>query len=146
MAVDEITVAASPERVFAVLSDRNQYQNWVVGTETTTEGEGDWPAVGSTLRYTVAGPLKLSNRTVVRAVDAPHRLELRAKAGPMPDADITLDLIPDGGGTRVRMHERPANGVVNVLAGPVGHFALSRRNQEALDRLRKLAEGGAPGA
>lgn len=146
MAVDEITVDASPERVFAVLSDRNQYQNWVVGTESTTEAEGDWPEVGSTLRYTVAGPLNLSNRTVVLAVDGPHRLELRAKAGPMPDVDITLDLIPEGAGTRVRMHERPANGVVNVLTGPLGHFALSRRNQEALDRLRRLAEGGAPGA
>ena len=142
MAVDEITVNAPPERVFAILSDRDQYQNWVVGTETTMDAEGDWPEVGSTLRYTVAGPLKLSNRTVVRAVDEPHRLELRAKAGPFPDADITLDHYPENGGTRVRMHERPANGVVNVITGPLGHFALSRRNQEALSRLRDLAEGG----
>jgi uncharacterized protein YndB with AHSA1/START domain len=140
MAVDEIYVNAPPERVFAVLSDRSQYQNWVVGTEDTMEAEGDWPEVGSTLRYTVAGPLKLSNRTVVEAVDAPHRLELKAKAGALPDVAITLDLVPEGSGTRVRMHERPVNGLVNVVTGPVGHFALSRRNQEALDRLRKLAE------
>jgi uncharacterized protein YndB with AHSA1/START domain len=140
MSVDEITVNAPPERVFAVLSDRNKYERWVVGTEQTTEGEGDWPQPGSTLRYTVAGPLKLSNRTVVRAVDEPHRLELRAKAGPLPDADITLDLIPEGAGTRVRMHERPANGIVNALTGPLGHYALSKRNQEALSRLRRLAE------
>jgi len=140
LAVDEITVNAAPERVFAVLSDRTQYQHWVVGTETTSEGEGDWPEPGSTLRYTVAGPLKLSNRTVVEAVHAPHRLELRAKAGAFPDALITLDLVPEGAGTRVRMHERPASGLANVLAGPIGHFALSRRNREALDRLRRLAE------
>jgi uncharacterized protein YndB with AHSA1/START domain len=140
LAVDEIKIAATPERVFAVLSDRTQYQNWVVGTETTAEGEGDWPAPGSTLVYTVAGPLKLSNRTVVKEVLEPHRLELKAKAGPMPDAAITLDLIPEGAGTRVRMHERPANGVVNALMTPAGHFLLSRRNQEALDRLRRLAE------
>lgn len=140
MAVDEITVNAPPERVFAVLSDRTQYQNWVVGTETTMEAEGDWPEVGSTLRYTVAGPLKLSNRTVVEAIDEPHHLELRAKAGPLPDAAITIDLVPEGAGTRIRMHERPANGLVNVVAGPVGHFAISRRNQEALDRLRCLVE------
>ena len=140
MAVDEQHIDAPPERVFAVLSDRTQYQNWVVGTEHTAEGEGDWPQPGSTLCYTVAGPLKLSNRTVVKDVDEPHRLELRAKAGPLPDADITLDLIPEGAGTRVRMHERPANTVVNALAGPLGHFALSRRNQEALSRLRRLAE------
>lgn len=142
MAVDEIHINRPPERVFAVLSDRTQYQRWVVGTEQTHEAEGDWPEVGSTLRYTVAGPLKLSNRTVVRAVDAPRRLELRAKAGPFPDADITLDLYPEDGGTRVRMHERPASGVVNALTGPIGHFALSRRNREALDRLRSIAESG----
>ena len=142
MAVDEIHISTPPERVFEVLSDRTQYQRWVVGTEETHEAEGDWPEVGSTLKYTVAGPFKLSNRTVVKAVDAPHHLELRAKAGPMPDADITLDLYPEDGGTRVRMHERPANGVVNVLTGPLGHFALSKRNQEALDRLRRISEEG----
>lgn len=140
MAVDEITVNAPPERVFAVLSDRTQYQSWVVGTESTMQEEGDWPEVGSTLCYTVAGLLKLSNRTVVEAVDEPRHLELKAKAGPLPDAAITIDLVPEGAGTRIRMHERPANGLVNVLAGPLGHLALSRRNQEALDRLRRLAE------
>lgn len=140
MAVDEIHVNTPPERVFAVLSDRDCYESWVVGPDNTTAAEGDWPEPGATLRYTIGGPLKLSNRTVVRAVHAPHRIELRAKAGPFPDADITIDLIPENGGTRVRMHERPANGLVNVLTGPLGHFALSRRNQEALDRLRRLAE------
>lgn len=140
MAVDEITIAAPPERVFAMLSDRTKYQHWVVGTEHTTEGEGDWPAPGSTLIYTVAGPLKLSNRTVVKAIQEPHRLELQAKAGPFPDASITLDLIPEGAGTRVRMLERPVNAAANALLGPIGHHLLSRRNQEALDRLRKLAE------
>ena len=141
MAIDDVHINAPPARVFAVLSDRDQYQRWVVGTEHTTDAEGDWPEPGSTLRYEVAGPLKLSNRTVVRAVDAPHRLELRAKAGPFPDADITLDLHPEDGGTRVRMHERPANGIVNVLTGPIGHYALSKRNQKALDRLRRIVEG-----
>ena len=144
MSVDEIRIAAPPERVFEVLSDRDCYERWVVGTEQTTEGEGDWPAPGSTLRYTVAGPLKLSNRTVVRAVQAPHRLELRAKAGPLPDVDITLDVLPDSHGTRIRMHERPASGVVNVLAGPLGHFVISRRNRVALDRLRRIAETRRP--
>jgi uncharacterized protein YndB with AHSA1/START domain len=140
LAVNEITVNAPPERVFAVLSDRTQYQNWVVGTESTAAGDGEWPRPGSTLCYEIAGPLKLSNRTVVKAVDEPHRLELRAKAGLFPDADITLDLIPEGTGTRVRMHERPASTVVSALAGPLGHFVLARRNDEALARLRRLAE------
>jgi uncharacterized protein YndB with AHSA1/START domain len=142
LAVDEIRISAPPERVFAVLSDRDCYERWVVGTEQTTQGEGDWPAPGSTLRYTVAGPLKLSNRTVVRSVHAPHRLELRAKAGPLPDADITLDLVPHASGTLVRMHERPASGLVSLLAGPLGHYMLSRRNRVALDRLRRIAETG----
>ncbi len=142
MAVDEIHVRTPPERVFAVLSDRRKYGEWVVGTDTTHPSEGDWPEPGSMLCYTTAGPVKLSNRTVVLKADAPRRLELRAKAGPLPDVDITIDVLPENGGTLVRMHERPTSGVVNVLTGPLGHFALSRRNQAALDRLRRIAETG----
>ena len=142
MAVDEIHVRTAPERVFEVLSDRRKYGQWVVGTDTTQASEGDWPEPGSTLCYTTAWPVKLSNRTVVLKADAPRRLELRAKAGPLPDVDITIDVLPENGGTLVRMHERPTSGVVNVLTGPVGHFALSRRNKMSLDRLRRIAETG----
>jgi uncharacterized protein YndB with AHSA1/START domain len=140
VAVNEIHTDVPPERVFQVLSDRRCYGDWVVGTEATMEGEGDWPMPGSTLRYTTAGPIRLSNRTVVRAASPPHRLELRAKAGRMPDIDITIDVLKEARGTRIRMHERPANSVINILAGPVGHYALSRRNQTALQRLRQIAE------
>lgn len=142
MAVNEIHIDASPERVFEVLSDRRRYGDWVVGTEATTEGEGDWPAPGSSLLYTVGGPIKLANRTVVRRVEAPHRLELRAKTGPLPDVDITIDVLDEVTGTRVRMHERPTSDLVNLLAGPLGHLALSRRNEVALGRLREIAEAG----
>lgn len=140
MAVDEIHVAAAPARVFAVLSDRRRYGDWVVGTERTVEGEGDWPQPGSSLIYRTAGPIALSNRTIVRGVVAPSRLELRAKAGPMPDVDITLDLLEEGDGTLVRMHERPTSKAVNWLMLPIGHSLLSRRNRVALDRLRRIAE------
>jgi uncharacterized protein YndB with AHSA1/START domain len=143
LAVDEIHVNARPEDVFAVLSDRRKYGEWVVGTEVTVEAEGDWPEPGSALRYTLAGPLTLSNRTVVLRADPPHRLELRAKAGPLPDALITIDVYPEGDGARVRMHERPAHPLINLLATPLGHFLLSRRNKVALDRLRRLAEAHA---
>jgi uncharacterized protein YndB with AHSA1/START domain len=144
MAVDEILTSAPPQRVFAVLSDRRRYGDWVVGTETTVAGQGEWPAPGSTLVYQTAGPVKLSNRTVVCSVEPDRRLELRAKAGLFPDALITIDLLPRSPGTRIRMHERPASRAVSVLATPIGHFLLSRRNRVALNRLRRIAESRSP--
>lgn len=140
MAVSEISVAAAPERVFAVLSDRASYGAWVVGTAGTRPAEGAWPAPGSSLRYRLAGPVPLSERTVVLAADEPRRLALRTLGGPLPDVDIVIDVEPAPGGSRVRLEERPARPLWNLLLGPLGHRALARRNDASLRRLRRLAE------
>ena len=143
MSVSEIHVAAPPERVFDVLRDRTLYGEWVVGTASTTPDEGEWPEPGSALRYTVAGPIPLSDRTVVLAADEPRRLELHTRAGHLPDGRIVLEVRPEGSGSRVRMEERPAHLLFHLLAGPVGHWVLARRNDIALHRLRRLTEAGA---
>lgn len=143
MAVNEVFVRAAPEEVFAVLRDPTRYGDWVVGTEKTVPGDGRWPEPGSDLRYSTAGPIRLRDRTIVVHADEPRRLVLRSKASPLPDADIVIDVAAEGDGTRVRMEERPAHPVVNLLLGPLGHFLLARRNHVALARLQRLAEGRA---
>ena len=71
----------------------------------------------------------------------PHRLELVAQApGPLPSASITLELAHEGSGTRVTLDERPAQPLLDLAIGPLGHFALDQRNRVALRRLKKLAE------
>lgn len=144
MAVNEIVVHATPEEVFGVLSDRTLYGDWVVGTERTMDGLGRWPEPGSELRYRTAGPVGLSDRTVVIDVDEPHRLRLKTRAWFGPDADIDIRLTEEGGDwTRIRLEERPAHPLVNALLSPVGHALLALRNAEALRRLQRLAEGRA---
>jgi uncharacterized protein YndB with AHSA1/START domain len=143
MAVSETHVAATPDEVFAVLSDRTRYGDWVVGTQKTVPAHGDWPEPGSALRYSTVGPLPLRDETVVLAADEPSRLVLRTKAGPFPDGEVVLEILPEDGGSRVRLQEGVANPVLNLLLGPVGHFLLARRNDIALGKLRRIAEGRA---
>jgi uncharacterized protein YndB with AHSA1/START domain len=137
----EIVIAAAPERVFAVLSDPGAYANWVVGAQAIRSADPDWPAPGSALYHTVgAGPLSLRDRTRVVDSEAPVMLELHARARPLPAANVTLWLTPEGDGTRVTMLESPSQPVLSLLIGPVGHLALHVRNQESLRRLRDLCE------
>ena len=143
MAVNEILVRAEPEDVFAVLRDRTRYGDWVVGTERTMRGSGRWPQPGSDLRYRIAGPIGLSDRTIVVDADEPRELRLKTKAWFGPDADIVISLAEEDGGTRVRLEERPAHPLLNVLLGPLGHQLLHLRNAEALRRLQRIAEGRA---
>jgi uncharacterized protein YndB with AHSA1/START domain len=142
VARDRISISAPPERVFAVLSDPSAYGDWVVGTKAVPEADATWPEPGASLRYVAgAGPVRFSDRTRVLGSEPPHRLELLAEAGPMPAASITIELEPEGDGTRVTLDERPAQPLLGLAMGPLGHFALSRRNQVALRRLKRLAEG-----
>ena len=142
MARDSVKVSAPPERVFEVLSDPFAYGHWVVGTRQVLGYDGPWPKTGASLRYdTGVGPVRLRDRTIVLDSDPPQRLELMAKARPFPDVAITLDVRPAAGGSEITLHERPANPVVRFAMGPLGHGALSLRNQVALRRLKKLAEG-----
>jgi uncharacterized protein YndB with AHSA1/START domain len=141
MSRDHISVAASPERVFEVLSDPFTYGHWVVGTKTIPEADPEWPAPGASLRYVAgAGPLTLSDHTRVVGSAPPHRLDLIAEAGPLPGAAISIELAHEGSGTRVTLDERPAQPLLDMAMGPLGHLALSLRNRVALRRLKRLAE------
>jgi uncharacterized protein YndB with AHSA1/START domain len=81
MARNQRLIAASPERVFSVLSDPDSYGHWVVGSETIRDADEGWPAVGTRFHHRVGwGPIKVNDHTEVLAVDAPNRLQLKATA------------------------------------------------------------------
>lgn len=145
MARNEVFVAAPPDAVFDVLGDARSYADWVVGSRRVRAADRDWPAPGTGFDHTVGTPpLTIDDETVVAEAQAPTRLELVAKARPLPSAHITLHLRREGNGTRVTMIEDFANRVVNLLAGPLTHAAMRLRNREALRRLKALAEGTRP--
>lgn len=141
MAVNEIEVAAPPEAVFAVLGDPEQYVDWVVGTTDTGELDAAWPEEGATLRYEAgAGPLTVAGVTEVVESEPPRRLVLRAVVPSLGEVVIELELEPSGGGTRVVMREEPVEGVLEATHTRLSDAALARRNEVALDRLRRLVE------
>jgi len=145
MARTETYIDASPERVFAVLSEPLSYGYWVPGSREIRAADRAWPAEGTAFEHSVGAPgLALADYTSVTASLPPVMLELRARARPLGSADIVLHLQPEGDGTRVTMIEDPASAAVNVLIGPLGHGLLKLRNLEALRRLRRLAEGEQP--
>jgi uncharacterized protein YndB with AHSA1/START domain len=141
VARNQTFIAASPERVFAVLSDPDCYHRWVVGARPPEDADADFPALGSRFRHGLAvGPLTLRDDAEVVAAAPPHELALRIWARPFGAADVRLRLVPEPGGTRVVLVEDPAWWPARVLLGPLGHSALRVRNAESLRRLKALAE------
>jgi hypothetical protein len=131
--------------VFELLADPRTYAYWVVGSYEIRAADRRWPAPGAKFHHTVGRPpLHLKDETVVVAAHPPAMIELRAKARPLPTARVTLHLEPELDGTRVTMIEDPANPLLNLLAGPLGHLTIRLRNHESLRRLKALAEGTAP--
>ncbi|MDQ6745087.1 MAG: SRPBCC family protein [Actinomycetota bacterium] len=145
MATNEIFIEAPPEQVFELLSDPRSYGEWVVGAHSIRTADGEWPAPGSAFDHRVGvGPLTLNDHTSVISSRWPATIELLARASPLPPARVTLRLHRKGQGTRLTMVEAPANRLLSLMLGPVGHWMLWLRNVESLRRLKLLAEGEAP--
>jgi NAD(P)-dependent dehydrogenase (short-subunit alcohol dehydrogenase family)/uncharacterized protein YndB with AHSA1/START domain len=143
MARNRVHIHATPEEVFAVLSDPECYPKWVVGADKIRDYDEEFPEVGSRFHHKVGpGPVNIRDYSEVIEVDAPRRLVLKAKARPLGTATIELDLQESDGGTEVLMEETPGDRLTSVFVGnPVADTALRVRNAEGLSRLKRLVEG-----
>jgi uncharacterized protein YndB with AHSA1/START domain len=140
MARNERLIPASPERVFAVLSDPDAYGDWVVGSDAIRDADDTWPEVGSRFHHRVGlGPLKVDDHTEVVDMEPARRLKLHAKARPLGTAKVELDLERRGGGTLVTMTEDAGDPLTRLLFNPLTHYLVRRRNDESLRRLEALA-------
>jgi uncharacterized protein YndB with AHSA1/START domain len=134
-------IAASPDRIFEVLSDPQSYGYWVVGSKEIRDADRDWPSPGSRIHHTVGfGPLTIKDHTVVEEVSRPRRLKLRAKARPLGTARVTLELVPQDGHTQVTMIEDAADPLTAFVFNPLTHLLVRGRNEKSLERLAELAE------
>ena len=141
MATTTTHVAASPERVFAVLSDPRSYEYWVVGSKEIRHWDPAFPAVGTSFHHTfLIGPVPIRDSTTVLEADPPRRLLLRARARPTGIAHVTLDLVARDGGTDVAITEEPVEGFAARLHNPLQDKLIQIRNVESLRRLKRLAE------
>jgi uncharacterized protein YndB with AHSA1/START domain len=130
-----------PEAIWAVLADPQSYSYWVVGSKVIRDAEPEWPAPGSKFHHTIgAGPIKIADHTVAIDSEPPRLLRLRAKGRPAGTATVTLEMLPEDGGTLVRMTENP-DGVFALLSlNPLVHVFTLGRNAESLMRLEELAQ------
>jgi uncharacterized protein YndB with AHSA1/START domain len=141
MASVNVLVQRSPEQVWEVLCDGRAYASWVIGTREIRSVDGDWPAVGSGIHYTVGwGPLALRGRTTVRAAEPGRMLGLEADAGLLGTARIVLELTPWGEDTVVVLDEHPLRGAAGWLHNPASDVLWVLRGEPMLRRLARLVE------
>jgi len=140
MAVNEITLDATPEQVFDVLRDPFAYGHWVVGTREVRRVDDGFPAPGTRFHHSVGiGPLTIDDHTEVLEYRPDEHLVLKAKTRPLATAKVTLEVRRIAAGkTRVVMDERPGDLISRMLYNPVIDVLMKGRNTEALRRLGNL--------
>ena len=142
MSSTERLVHASPDAVWAVLSDGWLYPLWVVGAARIRGVDEAWPQPGSRLHHSAGvWPVLLDDETRVEAVEPQRRIQLRAKGWPLGEAEVVLELEPREGGTLVRLHEDAVEGPGRLIPKPLRAPLITWRNTETLRRLALLAEG-----
>jgi Polyketide cyclase / dehydrase and lipid transport len=141
VAVVNAVVERLPEQVWDVLADGYAYADWVIGTSAIRAVDDGWPALGSSIHYTVGrGPLALRGRTTVRQLDKGRRLGLEADAGPLGSARIMIELSEWGEGTVVVIDEHPLRGPVYWLHSAVSETLLLLRGRPMVNQLARVVE------
>lgn len=145
VAIVQRTVRATPERVFAVLSNGWSYSDWVVGTSHIRDVDPHWPGLGSRLHHKAGPwPVSLWDSSEVLAMDHARRLCLNVRLWPLGEAVVDIRLEPSGpDATRVTMREKFEHGPLQWIQNKINDVVLHQRNVESLRRLSDLAERGA---
>lgn len=141
MATNERLIDAPAEKVFAVLADAESYAHWVVGSNEIRGYDASWPDEGSAFHHTQGKwPLTVKDTSSVIESEPDRRLVLEVRTRPYVVARVDLELIPENGGTRVRMTEFPTGGLLKRVHNPVLDLLTYLRNAHGLTRLARLAE------
>lgn len=98
-----ILVEASPEKVFALVSDFSQWSRWSpwADLDPDTVYEITGAGVGQRMTWKSADPNVGNGEQTVTAAEPPTRLVTHLEFGDMGKADATFTLTPEGGATRV---------------------------------------------
>ncbi len=140
MALTRRFVAASPERIFAVLLDPASYGRWVPGASHVRGSDPHWPAPGAAFHHTQGAHLgRLRDHTEIVHVDPPRSIVLLAHARPVGVAVVTVSVRPAPGGARVWLREEPAPHSRARYLKPLVDPLLWLRNLVSLRRIARLA-------
>ena len=139
-----IEIAATPERIYAVIMDPTCLERWVTIHAALEEAPDGQLEQGSELtqRLQLAGRRFTVHWKVIE--NRPARKVVWEGRGPMRShAGVTYELIPNGaGGTRFTYTNEFAlpGGPLGRVAGPVVRRVTAGELDQSLDRLRLLVE------
>jgi hypothetical protein len=144
MATNYRRMTCSPEALFDVLANGWLYPSWVVGASRIRGVDADWPKPGTGIHHSVGvWPALLDDATTVLLWDPPRRMRLKARAWPMGEARVEIEVKARRDGCVVRIVEDAVAGPATLVPRFLRDQGLHIRNRETLRRLAYLAEGGA---
>jgi hypothetical protein len=144
MATNYRPMDCESRHVFAVLANGWLYPGWVVGASRMRGVDEAWPAAGSALHHSFGiWPVLLNDATSMLEWDPPRHALLKARAWPVGEAHVTMDVRPTTSGCVVRMIEDTVAGPARFVPGALRESMVHARNVETLHRLAYLAEGKA---
>ena len=134
-------INASPERVFAVLTDLDRAREWM---PTIQKIDGLTPGpfqVGTSWREVrLAGKRTLQSTVRVASLDRPSRLGLEVNSKPMA-GHMAFNLVPKGGATEVHYEaEMQGKGLFRLMSGTMNRM-MAETDSDLLDRLKTEVEG-----
>jgi hypothetical protein len=132
---------ASPDDVWAVLSDGWVFPLWVVGASRIRAVDADWPNEGSRIHHSVGlWPLLLNDETRSLSCHPGRELRLEARALPLGRAEVLIRLHDLPRGCRIEIIEHFVSVPLRAIPPAAQHVAVHPRNVESLRRLAFLAE------
>ncbi len=141
MSVTRIIVKAPADAVYDVLIDPQCYPRWVVGASQIRDVDAGWPSEGSSFHHSVGvWPVRIHDSTTLVHADRPRSVELRARAWPLGEADVRIELEQRGDLTRVTMREVAADGPGAAIWSAPTAAMTTVRNRLSLRRLKDLVE------
>ena len=134
-------IAASPERVFSVLSDLGASRQWMPAIQRV-DGVSPGPfRLGTYWQETrKAGKRMMQSTLTVSSFEPPSRLGLHVEAKAMK-GDLSFRLAPNSAVTEVTYEAQMwGRGLMRLMTGMMNRM-MAAEDEDILDRLRALVEG-----
>jgi len=138
------TIAASPDRVFSVLSDLGVSRQWMPAIQRI-DGVSPGPfRLGTSWQETrKAGKRMLQSTLTVSSFERPSKLALHVEAG-MMKGDLSFRLAPNSAGTEVTYEAQMwGKGLMRLMTGTMNRM-MAAEDDDILERLRTQVEGRRP--
>lgn len=134
-------IEASPDRVFAVLSDLGSSRQWMPAIQRI-DGVSPGPfRLGTSWQETrKAGKRMMQSTLTVSSFEPPSKLGLHVE-GSVMKGDMSFHLAPKSAGTEVTYEaEMWGKGLMRLMTGTMNRMMAAEDN-DILDRLRTQVEG-----